>query len=134
MKQLIEQENRRRNRVDNIKLGAGGIREVEFVVQTLQLIRGGRIPQLQQVSIFKALDALQNQQLVEPEQHQQLQQDYLWLRKVEQLLQGLDDQQTQTLPADELNRPRLVLGLGFSNWQQLTDTTEQAMRSYSPAF
>ncbi|HJS15358.1 MAG TPA: bifunctional [glutamate--ammonia ligase]-adenylyl-L-tyrosine phosphorylase/[glutamate--ammonia-ligase] adenylyltransferase, partial [Rheinheimera sp.] len=118
MKQLIEQENRRRNRVDNIKLGAGGIREVEFVVQTLQLIRGGRIPQLQQVSIFKALDALQNQQLLEPEQHQQLRQDYLWLRKVEQLLQGLDDQQTQTLPADELNRQRMVLGLGFSNWQQ----------------
>ncbi len=113
MKQLIEQENRRRNRVDNIKLGAGGIREVEFVVQTLQLIRGGRIPQLQQVSIFKALDALQNQQLLEPEQHQQLRQDYLWLRKVEQLLQGLDDQQTQTLPADELNRQRLGAGFRF---------------------
>lgn len=127
MKQLIEQENRRRNRVDNIKLGAGGIREVEFVVQTLQLIRGGRLPELQQVSIFKALAALQSQQLLEPQQQQQLRQDYLWLRKVEQLLQGLDDQQTQTLPADELNRQRLVLGLGFNSWLELTDTTEQAM-------
>lgn len=127
MKQLIEQENRRRNRVDNIKLGAGGIREVEFVVQTLQLIRGGRIPELQQVSIFKALSALQQQELLAADQQQQLRQDYLWLRKVEQLLQGLDDQQTQTLPADELNRQRMVLGLGFQSWQQLIDTTEQAM-------
>lgn len=127
MKQLIEQENRRRNRVDNIKLGAGGIREVEFVVQTLQLIRGGRIPELQQVSIFKALSALQQQELLAADQQQQLRQDYLWLRKVEQLLQGLDDQQTQTLPADELNRQRMVLGLGFESWQQLIDTTEQAM-------
>lgn len=127
MKQLIEQENRRRNRVDNIKLGAGGIREVEFVVQTLQLIRGGRIPELQQVSIFKALSALQQQELLAADQQQQLRQDYLWLRKVEQLLQGLDDQQTQTLSADELNRQRMVLGLGFQSWQQLIDTTEQAM-------
>ena len=58
MKQLIEQENRRRNRVDNIKLGAGGIREVEFIIQTLQLIRGGRIPAIQQQSIFAAMQAL----------------------------------------------------------------------------
>ena len=127
MKQLIEQENRRRNRIDNIKLGAGGIREVEFVVQTLQLIRGGRVPQLQQVSIFKALAALHGQQLLDAEQHQQLKQDYLWLRKVEQLLQGLDDQQTQTLPADTLNRQRLTLGLGLQSWAQVTELTEQAM-------
>lgn len=119
MKQLIEQENRRKNRTDNIKLGAGGIREVEFIVQTLQLIRGGRIPQLQQVSIYLALQALADNDILQPEQMQQLKADYSALRQVEQLLQGMDDQQTQTLPQDSLLRQRLVLACRDASWQAL---------------
>jgi glutamate-ammonia-ligase adenylyltransferase len=127
MKQLIEQENRRRNRVDNIKLGAGGIREVEFIVQTLQLIRGGRIPQLQQQSIFLALQALSDNEILSHAQAESLLQDYLILRQVEQLLQGMDDQQTQTLPADALARERLVLACAAKDWEQLTARINQAM-------
>lgn len=127
MKQLIEQENRRRNRVDNIKLGAGGIREVEFIVQTLQLIRGGRIPQLQQQSIFLALQALSDNEILSHAQADSLLQDYLILRQVEQLLQGMDDQQTQTLPADALARERLVLACAAKDWEQLTARINQAM-------
>ena len=127
MKQLIEQENRRRNRIDNIKLGAGGIREVEFIVQTLQLIRGGRIPQLQQPSIFLALTALADNEILTPAQADALLQDYLILRQVEQLLQGIDDQQTQTLPSDTLARERLVLACAAQDWDQLTQRINQAM-------
>jgi glutamate-ammonia-ligase adenylyltransferase len=134
MKQLIEQENRRRNRVDNIKLGAGGIREVEFIVQTLQLIRGGRIPQLQQQSIFAALQALADNDILTPAQTSQLQQDYLLLRQAEQLLQGMDDQQTQTLPQDELSQARLVLACGASDWTALVARLQQAMQSVHQQF
>lgn len=134
MKQLIEQENRRRNRHDNIKLGAGGIREVEFIVQTLQLIRGGRIPQLQQPAILKALPELVNQELLSAEQVEQLQQDYLWLRQVEQALQGIDDKQTQTLPADDVGQQQLMASLGRDNWPTLLAEIEQAMQRIHQQF
>lgn len=134
MKQLIEQENRRRNRRDNIKLGAGGIREVEFIVQTLQLIRGGRIPQLQQPAILKALPELVTQELLSAAQVQQLQQDYLWLRQVEQALQGIDDKQTQTLPADDVGQQQLLASLGRENWPALLAEIEHAMQRIHQQF
>lgn len=127
MKQLIEQENRRRNRVNNIKLGAGGIREVEFIVQTLQLIRGGRIPALQQQSILRALSALVDEGLLQSDAAQALRQAYLWLRRVEHHLQGMADQQTQTLPDDLLAQQRLCLALQLPDWPALEQQTMAAM-------
>ena len=134
MKQLIEQENRRRNRVDNIKLGAGGIREVEFIVQTLQLIRGGRIPALQQPSIFKAFAALTQEGLLSAEQAAELTTDYLLLRQVEQWLQGMDDQQTQTLPSDDLARERLVIAMQAADWPSLVSRIQAAMQRIHQQF
>lgn len=134
MKQLIEQENRRRNRIDNIKLGAGGIREVEFIVQTLQLIRGGRIPSLQQPSIFKAFQALAQEGLLTNEQATILQQDYEYLRQIEQWLQGADDQQTQTLPNDALARERLILAMKASDWTSLEQKIQATMQRIHQQF
>ncbi|MDX1677392.1 bifunctional [glutamate--ammonia ligase]-adenylyl-L-tyrosine phosphorylase/[glutamate--ammonia-ligase] adenylyltransferase [Arsukibacterium sp.] len=134
MKQLIEQENRRRNRVDNIKLGAGGIREVEFVVQTLQLIRGGRIPQLQQQSLLKALDGLVQNQMLSASQADELKTDYLLLRRVEQALQGIDDKQTQTLPADTLGRSQLLACLNIASWPELQQLVARAMQRIHQQF
>ncbi len=134
MKQLIEQENRRRNRVDNIKLGAGGIREVEFIIQTLQLIRGGRIPSLQQPSIFQAFQALAQESLLTDEQASALQQDYEYLRQIEQWLQGADDQQTQTLPADALARERLVLAMRAADWPSLELQIQKSMQRIHQQF
>ncbi|GGW56257.1 bifunctional [glutamate--ammonia ligase]-adenylyl-L-tyrosine phosphorylase/[glutamate--ammonia-ligase] adenylyltransferase [Alishewanella tabrizica] len=134
MKQLIEQENRRRNRRDNIKLGAGGIREVEFIVQTLQLIRGGRIPQLQEPAILKALPQLSEHGLLATVQVQQLQADYLWLRQVEQALQGIDDKQTQTLPADQQGQQQLLVSLGYPDWPLLLSAIESAMNRIHQQF
>ncbi|MBV2128972.1 bifunctional [glutamate--ammonia ligase]-adenylyl-L-tyrosine phosphorylase/[glutamate--ammonia-ligase] adenylyltransferase [Arsukibacterium indicum] len=127
MKQLIEQENRRRNRVDNIKLGAGGIREVEFVVQTLQLIRGGRIPQLQQQSLLLALEGLVQHEMLTASQANELKRDYLFLRQVEQALQGIDDKQTQTLPADDNGRLQLLACLNIADWPTLQQQVADAM-------
>lgn len=134
MKQLIEQENRRRNRRDNIKLGAGGIREVEFIVQTLQLIRGGRIPSLQQPSLLLALQALVAEGIISTEAAKILRDDYLWLRQVEQALQGINDQQTQTLPADAAQQQQLLAALRRQDWSQLQHEIEQAMQRIHQQF
>ena len=127
MKQQIEQENRRLNRRDNIKLGIGGIREVEFIVQTLQLIRGGRIPAMQQPALLKALQVLADENILTAEQTGELRQDYLLLRRIEQALQGIDDKQTQTLPQDDLSKAQLLASVGFDNWQQLQQLVDAAM-------
>jgi len=127
MKQQIEQENRRLNRRDNIKLGIGGIREVEFIVQTLQLIRGGRIPAMQQPSLLTALTVLADEAVLTPQQAAELRTDYLLLRRVEQALQGIDDQQTQTLPQDALLRAQLLASLQLDSWAQLQQQVDAAM-------
>ena len=107
MKQMIAQEVRRKRLTNNIKLGAGGIREVEFVVQALQMVRGGREANLQTQSLQKALAELENIQVIAQDEAQLLRRNYLFLRRVEQYLQIFADQQTQTLPDDELNQLRL---------------------------
>lgn len=99
MKLLIEKEVKRRQISDNIKLGKGGIREVEFFVQSLQLIHGGRTPSLQTPSILQAMQRLQEEDLLDPIVHQQIKRDYLCLRRTEHFLQAFNDEQTQTLPA-----------------------------------
>ncbi|WP_404341022.1 bifunctional [glutamate--ammonia ligase]-adenylyl-L-tyrosine phosphorylase/[glutamate--ammonia-ligase] adenylyltransferase [Pseudoalteromonas mariniglutinosa] len=109
MKQMIAQEVRRKRLTNNIKLGAGGIREVEFIIQALQMVRGGREANLQTQSLLTALQELNNNQVIEQHEAQMLKKNYLLLRKVEQYLQMFADQQTQTLPDDKLNQQRLCV-------------------------
>lgn len=95
---------RRRSRLQeaqNIKIGEGGIREVEFVVQLNQLIRGGHSPSLQGANLELALKAQVQAQLLPAELAQQLWQAYLFLRQIEHLLQYAEDQQTHLLPQSE---------------------------------
>ncbi|MDX3773327.1 bifunctional [glutamate--ammonia ligase]-adenylyl-L-tyrosine phosphorylase/[glutamate--ammonia-ligase] adenylyltransferase [Chromatiaceae bacterium AAb-1] len=134
MKLLIEQENRRRNRYNNIKLGAGGIREVEFIIQTLQLIRGGRIPKLQQPSILKAMQALAEHHILTAGHQQQLQADYLFLRQIEQFLQGIDDKQTQTLPDDSETRSHLLQAMAVNSWPLFEAQVTAAMQRVHQQF
>lgn len=117
MKGKIEREVRRRGLVDNIKLGAGGIREVEFIVQVFQLIRGGREVKLQQHELLKLLPEIEHLQLITTEQRHNLQNAYLFLRRVENVLQAINDKQTQLLPTNELDRQRLVTAMTtFTQW------------------
>ncbi|GLP95670.1 bifunctional [glutamate--ammonia ligase]-adenylyl-L-tyrosine phosphorylase/[glutamate--ammonia-ligase] adenylyltransferase [Paraferrimonas sedimenticola] len=134
MKQMIAQEVRRRQLTDNIKLGQGGIREVEFVVQSLQLIRGGREPSLRCQSLYLALEELQALGQLSAIHSQQLRASYDCLRRTENLLQAIDDRQTQTLPDNELDWQRLCQSMGYDSPQALREAIEQAMRSIHSIF
>jgi glutamate-ammonia-ligase adenylyltransferase len=134
MKGMIAREVRRRGLTDNIKLGAGGIRETEFIVQVFQLIRGGREPSLQSRSLLPTLEAIEQLHLLPENDAQRLRDAYLYLRRLENLLQSINDEQTQTLPADELNRARLAWGMGESRWDELLQTLQGHMNAVRRVF
>lgn len=112
----IRREVVRRDRADNIKLGPGGIREIEFIAQVHQLVRGGREPQLQIRPTRQVLDLLPGAQLMPHTAVEQLQQAYVFLRTLEHHLQYLDDAQTQELPTQDEDRLRIAEGMGFADW------------------
>ncbi|WP_085246637.1 bifunctional [glutamate--ammonia ligase]-adenylyl-L-tyrosine phosphorylase/[glutamate--ammonia-ligase] adenylyltransferase [Gilliamella mensalis] len=116
MKSMIEREVRRRGLKNNIKLGAGGIREIEFIVQVFQLIRGGRVVGLQTRSLLAALDVIKQESLLGIDEVVALRENYLFLRRCENVLQAIGDEQTQTLPEDDLDQFRLAISMGFNNW------------------
>ncbi|MHB0776172.1 bifunctional [glutamate--ammonia ligase]-adenylyl-L-tyrosine phosphorylase/[glutamate--ammonia-ligase] adenylyltransferase [Halomonas sp. WWR20] len=119
MKSLINREVKRKGLANNIKLGAGGIREVEFVVQVFQLIRGGRDTELQMPSLRQALQHLPGLGLLPAEVVDELSADYVFLRDMEHALQAQQDRQTQTLPDNELGRERLALAMQAEDWPAL---------------
>ncbi|MFH8135373.1 bifunctional [glutamate--ammonia ligase]-adenylyl-L-tyrosine phosphorylase/[glutamate--ammonia-ligase] adenylyltransferase [Pantoea osteomyelitidis] len=134
MKSMIAREVRRRGLTDNIKLGAGGIREAEFIVQVFQLIRGGRERSLQLRSLLPTLSAIGELELLPLMQIEQLRTSYLFLRRLENLLQSIGDEQTQTLPADALNRARLAWAMGFADWEALKAQLENHMAAVRDIF
>lgn len=122
MKVMIEREVQRRNIEDDIKLGAGGIREVEFIVQVFQLIYGGAKLELQDRQCLVSLHHLGQVGLLEPDVVTELEDAYLFLRRIEHAIQALNDQQTQSLPTEPDLRARLFETLGFADWQSLMQT------------
>lgn len=118
MKAMIEREVARRNIEDDIKLGAGGIREVEFIVQVFQLIYGGSKLELQDRQCLVSLKHLGEVGLLDDEAVVDLEDAYLFLRRVEHAIQALNDQQTQSLPSEIDPRNRIVETLGFEDWDQ----------------
>ena len=100
LKSKIEAEVRRSGRDKNVKVGRGGIREIEFIVQAMQLLRGGQIPSLQVTGFLDALSTLMTETIISENDGMQLKDDYLWLRHVEHVIQAENDQQTQELPPD----------------------------------
>ncbi len=134
MKNLIHQELRRRNLQDNIKLGPGGIREVEFIAQALQLIHGGREPALQVRSIFKSLPELVEKGLLSEELVLDLLESYIFLRKVEHRVQAFKDQQTQELPIDEQEKENLAHSLDYENWESFRIAISEVMEKIHHEF
>lgn len=116
MKQLIQQEVRRKGMSDNIKLGAGGIREVEFIAQAFQLIHGGRDLSLQQRPLLPVLATLEGQGYMPAKAAAELRDGYVFLRYVEHAIQAIADRQTQMLPEDTRDRARVANMLGFPDW------------------
>jgi glutamate-ammonia-ligase adenylyltransferase len=116
MKQLISQELKRKGMADNIKLGPGGIREIEFIGQAFQLIRGGRDPDLQIRPIRSVLRRLGEKLLIPDFAVRQLDEAYVFLRLVENRIQAWKDKQTHLLPDNPVGRLRLARAMGYGDW------------------
>jgi [glutamine synthetase] adenylyltransferase / [glutamine synthetase]-adenylyl-L-tyrosine phosphorylase len=116
MKAKIVQEVKRLGLADNIKLGAGGIREIEFFGQMFQLLRGGVMAALQERRILVLLENLVKEELIAPNVCEELHEAYVFLRNTEHRLQMCRDQQTHDLPVDPHERLRLAQAMGFRGW------------------
>lgn len=134
MKMMISQEVRRKQLVNNIKLGAGGIREIEFIVQVFQLIRGGRVKALQQRRLLTVLPELVISGELEEDSKLVLENAYCFLRRVENIIQALADKQTQTLPDNELDKQRIMHVLGINSWQDFCSVLEKHMHDVHDKF
>ena len=122
----------------NVKLGRGGIREVEFFAQTQQLIAGGRNPNLRDRDTLTTLDRLAQDRWIEAAARDDLKAAYVFLRTVEHRLQMVNDEQTQTLPAERSDLERFAHFLGFRDRDAfaavLLDHLEKVQRYYSRLF
>nr|CAA6828438.1 MAG: Glutamate-ammonia-ligase adenylyltransferase (EC [uncultured Thiotrichaceae bacterium] len=128
MKIMINREAKRKGKQQDVKLGQGGIREIEFTAQVFQLMRGGRVHALQQTQLLNTLDVLQEQELLSAADTEQLREAYCYLRRTENRLQMWDDQQTHSLPSDEKQQQLLANSMGADNWpdfMRILDTYRQ---------
>ncbi|UHQ20797.1 bifunctional [glutamate--ammonia ligase]-adenylyl-L-tyrosine phosphorylase/[glutamate--ammonia-ligase] adenylyltransferase [Lysobacter sp. KIS68-7] len=125
MKAAIAAEVARKELADDIKRGPGGIREIEFLVQALQLIRGGREPSLRERRLLLALSALVAAGQVSDGAGLALADAYRFLRRLENRLQMLRDAQTHALPTGDLDRLRIARGLGYEDWTGLREVLDE---------
>ena len=125
MKALIAREVERRELADHVKLGPGGIREIEFIVQAFQLIRGGRDRRLQTTSLLKALATLADTRLLPLNVVAELRDAYIYLRRLENRLQMLADAQVHQLPQDEVSRGRIAVAMGSPDWPAFVRELDQ---------
>ncbi len=125
MHAMIAAEVERRELADNVKLGPGGIREIEFIVQSLQLVRGGGQRELQTPSLLEVLPRLAQQRGFDDTAAELLLAAYRFLRRLENHIQAAADKQTHELPGTDLERTRLCVALGFDDWPALLDELER---------
>lgn len=118
----------------DVKLGVGGIREIEFIVQALQLINGARHPFLQEPSMLKALRALRELNFLPHEEVLALDGAYRFLRRVEHRLQIEAEQQTHTVPEEREALRRLARSMRFSSTKDFTAALRERMGSVRPIF
>lgn len=134
LKQMIAKELYRRGMDANIKLGLGGIREIEFIGQAFQLVRGGRDPDLQVRPILQVLALLGEKGLMPRDAVARLHAAYDFLRLVENRLQAHRDKQTHKLPDDDLDRLRLARSMGFADWAGFSAALEAHRRFVQSQF
>lgn len=120
MKAMIEAEVRRKEFQDNVKLGRGGIREIEFVVQALQIVRGGSVAELRERELLPALRKLVRPGCLPLDVAEDLRDAYLFLRQFENRLQAINDRQTHDIPREDVNRARLTVAMDYPDWGSLS--------------
>ncbi len=125
LKDKIDRQAQSRGMTDNIKLGPGGIREIEFFVQAFQILKGGRNNQLQSTKIFHCMEILEAQQIIAIATVQDLREAYIYLRILENRIQMLADEQTHSFPMDELSRQRIAHSMGEDSWQSIAQLQQQ---------
>lgn len=132
--EVVRQETRHPERSHNVKLGRGGIREIEFLSQVFQLIRGGRDTELRDRSTRTTLRTLAAKQLLEPEEVEQLLEAYTFLRNLEHRLQYLEDAQTHTLPASEADQLVVANMMGYADTPALLEALNTRRRFVAERF
>jgi glutamate-ammonia-ligase adenylyltransferase len=120
----IRREVARKDMAEHIKLGPGGIREIEFIAQVFQLIRGGRDPVFQIRPTLRVLALLVNRRLLPAESEYELASAYQFLRRLEHRLQYVNDAQTHMLPSDAEERIQIAAAMGFADWLTLSSVLE----------
>ena len=130
----IRQEVQRRDRLNNIKLGPGGIREIEFIAQVFQLIRGGRDAHLRIRPTLQVLQLLGESGQLMPEAVAELSAAYIFLRNLEHRLQYLDDQQTQDLPENPDDQELIAAGMGYANYCAMLEQLDRHRALVSEQF
>ena len=125
MKKQINTQARRQKLESDIKLGRGGIREIEFIAQALQLVHGGKDRGLQTASLYEAMSHLAKEEYLPQTVVAALMSAYEYLRKLEHRLQILCNEQTQCLPVDALRQDRIAYGMGHKDWSELKQVLQQ---------
>ena len=134
LKRQITQELQRKDRIDNVKLGHGGIREIEFIGQAFQLIRGGSEKSLQTRGILDILRLLETLALIAPQDAQQLRHSYCFLRRVENRIQQYQDKQTHDLPTSDYAREIMAYALNYQNWESFLADLNTVRRQVQSVF
>ncbi len=134
MKAMIEREVQRKGMQNNVKLGSGGIREIEFIGQALQLIRGGREPALQARGILTVLRRLEAAGYITSQAEADLTAAYLFLRDTEHRLQMVADRQTHMLPTEPKEHLRLAVAMGFPDWNAFANALARYRRKVHEHF
>ena len=134
MKALIDAEVARKDLAANLKLGPGGIREIEFIVQLVQLIRGGREPALRVRGLLPALAVCEQLGQIPSARARRLREAYLFLRRVENRVQMFRDEQTHDLPDDPIDRERIARALDYAGWPSLLAASNQQRAAVTEEF
>ena len=116
MKVLINREVKNKGMTSNIKLGAGGIREIEFIVQAFQIIHGGRDVRFQSQSLKNTVALMESEKFLPTLDINTLNEGYIFLRNVEHILQGMGDLQTHVMPDKALDQLKIAHLMGFDDW------------------
>ncbi len=134
LKAMIVQEVQRNGMEANVKLGAGGIREIEFIVQTFQLVGGGNHSALRVRHCLSVLEQLKTLGLLDDMVVEALQQSYIFLRQVEHRIQYFQDQQTQQLPVNEVMRESLAWSMNYPSWSEFSEALDRHRAYVSEQF
>jgi glutamate-ammonia-ligase adenylyltransferase len=134
MHAMIANEVARHELRDNLKRGPGGIREIEFIVQSIQLLRGGSSPELARPELLAVLPLLADDRTLTEADCESLRRAYVILRRAENFIQGMRDRQVHELPTDPLDRARLACAMGFDSWDTLAAEIDGARASVREQF